>query len=67
MELLLMNYLEESKECKYNDVEIVDYSIDGTDCEVTFTHTDYKSYETVWGCIYYKNYFLGYFISCLLS
>lgn len=45
MELLLINYLEEQK--KYNDVEILDYSLDGVNCEVSFTHIGSTLYDTI--------------------
>lgn len=46
MELLLINYLEESK-TRYVDVEIIDYSIDGANCEVKFTHTEQIEFEII--------------------
>lgn len=47
MESLLINFLEESKTTRFNDVEIIDHSIDGSQCEVTFTHVEKVEYETV--------------------
>jgi len=62
MELLLNNFLEESQEHKYIDVEIINYTIDGVKCDVSFTHTD-RLFETVektesinmWDVIVYLN------------
>lgn len=68
MELLLINYLEDNRAKNYNDVSIMDYSVDGANCEVTFTHIDYRndfSEETetktisMWDVLVHQNYLLN--------
>lgn len=67
MELLLINFLEDNKDDRYNDVSIVDYSIDGTNCDVTFTHVNIVDFgeETekqtinMWAIMAHVNYNLN--------
>lgn len=65
MELLLINYLEERRKNSYVDVEIIEYTIDGVNCNVKFSYVDSKNMfktiekeETInlWDVAVFNNY-----------
>jgi hypothetical protein len=41
---LLKNYLEDKSAYAYSDVDVVDYTVDGHLCRVTFRHGEVKNY-----------------------
>lgn len=47
MELLLTQYLEERRKNSYNDVEIMEYTVDGNVCNVHFTHVEPIMFKTI--------------------